>query len=104
MKLGVIREYKGPFSSGHTINLEGNCKIGISIGEDDFQSFGAAQTEQGWIKENDFSVEINGERVVIGRTFMYEITDIALDNPTISFPDGAPVSTIVDVVYANPDF
>ena len=34
----------------------------------------------------------------MGRTFMYESGD-SVNNTVIKFPDGAPLSTIVDVVY-----
>lgn len=52
---------------------------------------------------SNFAVNINEEDIEIGRTFIYE-TSKAVDNninTVIKFPNGAPLSTIVDIVYSQ---
>ena len=91
--IGTIKQFKGPFDAGYTLPLQnGNCKIGISIGEKDFMRI--SQQNSG------FKFVINGEQLYMGRTCMYQ-SDRQIDNVTISFPQGAPLSTIVDVVYMD---
>ena len=87
--VGTIQEFKGPFSANTPLEISGHCRIGISISEDDFMS---------WLGGQDFAFEINGKRIHMGRTYIYE-TENQINNTVISFPEGAPLSTIVDVVY-----
>lgn len=93
--IGEIKQFKGPFSNGYEITAGGNCIIGISISEDDYMKLGTSAEVQ---SKTNFSVEINGETIEIGRTFIYETGDV-INNTIIKFPKGAPLSTIVDVVY-----
>ena len=48
---------------------------------------------------SNFKVNINEEDIEIGRTFIYE-TNETINDTVIKFPNGAPLSTIVDVVYS----
>lgn len=92
---GRIMQYKGPFTAGATIELEASSKIGISINEKDFMSW---PNFQFWFVEDIDGLIYNIIRM--GRTQMYEI-----DNPIsinrIYFPNGAPESTIVQIVYCE---
>lgn len=88
-----LKQFKGPFAVGQAVNLgKGNCKIGISIGEKDFMRISQ--------QNSSFQFEINGQLFFMGRTCMYQ-TDQKIDDATIVFPNGAPLSTIVDIVYID---
>ena len=103
MAIGVIKQYKGPFPTNHEINLTGNaCKIGISISEDDFMSWGASydQNKQEWHGE-DFIVNIKGQQIHMGRTYMYQTQQAVTQPIIVKFPDGAPTSLIMDVIYSG---
>lgn len=96
-KAGVIQEFKGPFKQelGNTqLSISGNCKIGISIGEDDFMSLGNQDFNR------SLRVFINDNEVWMGRTYIYE-TGEQVNKTKIVFPNEAPASTIVDVVYCE---
>lgn len=97
-KVGSLQQVKGPFETGEEIRITGarTCKIGISIGEDDFMSW-KSDIETGKQGE-DFVFTINGEEIHMGRTYMYEV-DYPVSNAIITFPSGAPQSVIVDVAY-----
>lgn len=101
MAIGVIKQFKGPFEENQSISLTGNaCKIGISIAEDDFMSWGATYNQGEW-RGKDFIINIKGEQIHMGRTYIYQ-SQQAIDQPIlISFPDGAPTSLIIDVVYSQ---
>ena len=101
-EIGTIEQYKGPFTVGYELNLQGNCKIGISIGEDDFMSWKSYYNEETkkWIQGQDFVFIINNQTIHMGKTYIYE-TDSQINNTIIHFPDGAPLSTIVNVVYCE---
>lgn len=99
MTVGVIEQYKGPFGQGYTLNLNGNCKIGISISEDDFMSWKARKEGDKWVGQ-DFIFYINDQSIHMGRSYMYE-TDTQINNTKITFPQGAPLSTIVDITYCE---
>ena len=121
MAIGVIKQYKGPYSPGTrenpNITLTGNaCKIGMSISEDDFMSWGAIynnETKQ-WegkdfifkmilsiSKPNSTNLTEYEEQIHMGRTFIYQ-SQQAINQPIkIYFPDGAPTSLIIDVVYSQ---
>lgn len=103
--VGNIIQHQGPFTASSTFGiLNGqHCKIGISIGQDDFMFWPTSTALGGY--GHPFYFEINGQKIEMGRTFMYQ-TDASVDmthipSSTISlkFPDGAPASTIVDIVY-----
>lgn len=98
-KVGIIEQYKGPFREGYELILEESCKIGISIGEDDFMSWKTHKENNIWVGQ-DFVFLINDQEIHMGRTCMYEI-DTSIEETKISFPDGAPLSLIVDVIYCS---
>lgn len=97
-QVGALQQVKGPFNTGEEIKITGAraCKIGISIGEDDFMSW-KSNIETGKQGE-DFVFTINEKEIHMGRTYMYE-TDTQISNAIITFPDGAPQSVIVDIAY-----
>ena len=94
MTIGTIEQFKGPFTSPSTVQIpsSSNCKIGISIGEDDFMLLGSSSSD------SSLKININGQQIWMGKTYIYEIGQ-QIDNTVLSFPEGAPNSTIVDVVY-----
>ena len=89
---GIIVQKTGPFSVGHTINVPGECHIGISIGEKDYMKLGSGNAN------SSFHFLINNKDIWMGRTFIYEVTE-QIANVEISFPNGAPSSTIVNIIY-----
>ena len=93
---GTIEQYQGPFDSGYTITLDGQCIIGISVSEDDFMLTGS-ETGDSSIQ---FSINNNSQTIFIGRTFIYQ-TQQQYQINTITFPSGAPESTLVNVVYCS---
>ena len=97
MAVGVIEQFKGPFSAGSTIITSGNhCKIGISIGQDDYYLLGSTAGDR------SFRFNIDGKQIWMGRTYIYETGEqVSSTSSLISFPDGAPSSTIVDVLYCE---
>lgn len=99
--IGTMEQYPGPFDPGYTISLTGSCVIGISLNEDDYMST-RGNTEQARNSKVDFNFLINSvpQTFQIGRTFIYQ-TEQAAKVTSISFPDGAPASLLIDVIYAN---
>ena len=105
---GTIRQFSGPFDSNYTIDLGNsyynNCKIGISVQEDDYMNWklnleNNQNYQQTWTEYGkDIVFIINNEEIHLGKTFMYE-TEQQINNTTISFPNGAPSSLKVRVVY-----
>lgn len=91
IKPGQIKQFRGPFSVGHTINTSGKCHIGISIGEKDYMKLGSEDAD------SSFRFLINGQEIWMGRTYIYEMTE-DISNVHISFIDGAPSSIIVDMI------
>lgn len=87
-RVGTIKQFKGPFLANALVPIPTgqHCKISISIGEDDLQSL------------KDFYFNINGQQILMGRTGMYE-TDYTINNAQVFFPNGAPISVTVDVIY-----
>lgn len=93
-KIGTIGQYKGPFSSSENIatkiGIGAAVKFGVTIGEKDY------------MKIKNFKMKINGATLTdplfhIGKTFIYEIDDKFVLSE-LSFPEGAPASTIIDYV------
>ena len=89
-RVGTIKQFKGPFPANTLLLIPTgqNCKISISIGEDDL------------MRLKDFYFNINGHIIKMGKTGIYE-TDYTINNTEISFPNGAPVSVTVDLVYCK---
>lgn len=99
--IGTIKQYQGPFLSSSTkLELDGRCIIGISIGEDDYMKLGSSTGNK------SFRFTINGQQIWMGRTYMYQ-TEKQIDQESgevktvITFPDGAPASVKVEVVYCS---
>ena len=104
-EIGTIEQYQGPFDENQSLVLIGNCIIGISIGEDDYMKCGSSIDPQtGRIIEKSFRFKINGRQIWMGRTYIYQtekqITESGVSRTVINFPDGAPSSVLVEVVYA----
>lgn len=94
---GSIGQIKGPlaindsitFSTSNVAGRPPDLKLGISIDEKDLMTY-----------EWRFPVVINDISISVGSTGRYEIDDnIAID--TISFPQGAPASVIIDYVVLD---
>ena len=90
MTVGDIIQYNGPFSAGSTLNLQGSCLIGVSIGEDDFMNLAST--------DHNFSFILNGETIEIGKTYRYE-TGQQINSAIIQFPTAAPESLKINAVY-----
>lgn len=94
---GAIGQIKGPltindsivFSTSNAAGLPPDLKLGISIDEKDLMTYG-------W----KFPVSINNTRILIGSTGRYEFDEKVTIN-TISFPQGAPASVIIDYVVLD---
>ena len=109
---GTIAQYRGPFPIGYTLNLEGqspnnNCIIGISVDEKDYMSNGTPHDEDrnhtwGRLYGEDIVFTINNQQIHLGKTQMYE-TEQQINNTIIQFPNGAPASLKVEIVYLNPN-
>ena len=93
-KVGTIKQYHGPYASGSTITLNGNCIIGISVSEDDYMQAGAGTSD------SSIRFLINGQQIWMGRTFIYE-TQQQTNSTVVSFPDGAPSSLLLEAVYCS---
>lgn len=98
--IGTIEQYQGPFETGSTLGLNGNCIVGISIGQDDFMRLGSTTGNK------SFRFTINGQQIWMGRTYMYQtqkqIENFSVAQSTIvGFPEGAPSSVLVEVVYCS---
>ena len=63
-------------------------------------AFGSQFIDDRYKKTKQLIVKINGEDIQIGRTFMYE-TGETINDARISFPNGAPVSTTVNIAYCE---
>ena len=98
---GTIEQYQGPFYENYTLTFNGNCIIGVSIGEDDYMKLGSTTGDK------SFRFLINGHQIWMGRTYLYqtekaiEDNNIISRNTIISFPDGAPASVLIEVVYCS---
>ncbi len=98
--VGTIEQYQGPFETGSTLGFEGYCILGVSIGEDDFMKLGSSSADR------SFRFSINGNQIWMGRTYMYQTErqiekDGGAVSTVIGFPDGAPASVKVEVVYCS---
>ena len=101
--IGTITQY-GSYEiteNNNRLELSGHCIVGISISEDDYMACGTTTppgVEQ--INEKSFRFTINGKQIWMGRTYMYQ-TEKQVNNTIITFPDGVPASTRVEVVYCT---
>lgn len=91
---GYIKQYTGPFESGQTITTNANCIIGISVGQKDYMREEEDDGILFTIKEDREPIST----IKLGKTFMYQ-TQQQINNTVITFPNGAPVSTKVELIY-----
>lgn len=100
--VGTIAQYQGPLPADTTYNFTEACIIGISINEDDFMSYGSAYDDP---EKRSFRFIINGNQIYMGKTYIYQTVQPVtkpLSSPlTISFPDGAPESFLMEIVYCS---
>ncbi len=94
-KIGDIIQYQGPFDTS-SIVIDFPCILGISVNEKDFMQAGSP-TGDGSIQ-----VKINNQLqpIFIGRTFIYQ-TQEQYDITSIQFPNGAPASTLINIIYCS---
>ena len=99
MAIGEIKQQNGPFPLNYSISTDNKpCLIGISISQDDFMRLAIPKTEQ--TEGSNFTFKINSEIIQMGKTFIYQSGQAITDNPiTINFPNGAPSSLKVNIVY-----
>lgn len=102
MNIGEIIQYQGPFEENYSISISPSSenkvyKIGVSVSEKDFMKYGKKGQ-----KNNSIKFMINNQQIQLGRTQMYESKELFIRS-NISFPDGAPSSTLVEIVYYNID-
>lgn len=91
MEYGTILQYKGPFSAGASFSLEKSTKFGISINEKDYMKLDGQGKKLAFI--------IDGQQIHLGETFMYETDNAIASGSIIQFPEGAPASTLINIVY-----
>lgn len=98
---GHMKQFK-PYSNDSVevnINNGSKCRIGISVGQDDFMSWKASQNPNTGIwSGEDIVFILNGEQIHLGRTYMYQAQEQKV-NTKLIFPYGAPPSTKIQVVY-----
>lgn len=94
--IGIIKQYQGPFDSGDTIVLNGQCRIGISVSEDDYMLAGSTSGDSGI----EFKINNNLHSIRIGRTYIYQ-TQQQYQTNTITFVSDGPESTLIDVMYCK---
>ena len=99
LKSGSIGQIQGPFSEDDEFifqSLNGGTayvKLGIIINDKDLMTFGNSE-------DKGFTVNINGELIRFGREGIYELDDV-MKIDSLSFPQGAPASVIIDYVVMN---
>lgn len=100
LEIGKIGQYKGPFNMNETINIttNHNLQLGFSIGEKDamHQLNSKDKKEWSWVIE-PLIVKIDEQLIKIGQKCVYN-PDPQIFHHTITFPYGAPASTIVDYI------
>lgn len=88
---GQLQQYTGPFNNTDSINVgKFLTRLGISVNEKDYMPYTVNGVQP-------LLVRINGKEIQIGNTFIYQPGDI-LQGVNISFPNGAPASTKVDIL------
>lgn len=102
-RVGVMEQYQGPFVEGKSFQFDRPCIIGLSVSEDDYMLAGLPLDNQGRIQERSIKFLINGEEIWLGRTYIYETEQQIGNNTgiTLTFPDGAPDSILLNVVYCQ---
>ncbi len=90
-RIGQLQQYTGPFTSTDNINITNYLvKIGISVDEKEYMPYTTTNTP-------NLLVMINGREIQIGSTYIYQPGNF-LQGVNISFPNGAPTSTKVDIL------
>lgn len=93
LKKGQVGQIKGPFYANQEVaasitDTGQSVLLGITIGEKDFMTYPP---------NNPFYFMLNNERIIMGRTCMYELSN-PIQLTRLTFPLGAPASTIIDFV------
>lgn len=90
LNYGAIGQLRGPFALGESFSFPNvKVRLGVCIGEKDFMKAGNPNDNNG------YAIQINDQLIRLGRTYIYESTEDT-DVTTLSFPQGAPASLIVD--------
>lgn len=95
-----VVQYRYPFETLPS-SFSGKCRLGISISEDEFMKLNSSsELEPGQIPQpyQGFSFVINGERIYMGKTCMYQ-TDTYLNITNFSLSTTAAKSVLVQVIY-----
>ena len=88
---GSIGQIQGPFSSNDIINFDNKfVKLGVIIKDKDLMTY----------EETGFYMLINDILIQFGREGIYELDDTLSIN-SISFPQGAPPSLLIDYVIID---
>ena len=93
-KVGDMIQYQGPFDNDYIIEINFPCVLGISVGQKDFMQAGSRDAD------SSIQIKINGQSqtIFIGRTFIYQ-TQEQYNITSVQFPNGAPASTLVNIIY-----
>lgn len=106
---GTIGQYKGPFDVNQIISIdtEYSLQLGISIGEKDaminWNSLSEEEKKKKWPwTPPSLIVVIDGdeEQVILSKKGVYNL-DTSIFHHTITFPNGAPESVIVDYMILD---
>ena len=99
LKSGSIGQIQGPFSENDVFTFRGlndgivYVKLGIIINDKDLMTFGDSE-------DKGFTVRINGDLIRFGWEGIYELDEV-MKIDSLSFPQGAPASVIIDYVVMN---
>ena len=100
--VGTMEQYQGPFDENESFQFNHPCVIGLSVSEDDYMQAGAPLDQQGQIQDQSIRFTINGEQIWLGRTYIYETEQqTGISEVVLTFPDGAPDSILLNVIYCN---
>lgn len=110
----IIKQYN--INNINNIGTPTNCKVGVSISEDDYFSYRPSKQhpyieegqQQPEIKQendpyitlgtkNGFYFQLNGEPIYLGLTFKYQ-SDTFLDSASFSFPMQVPKSILIQIL------
>lgn len=108
--VGQVIQLQGPFQPNEQIiftikekiddntykDVKSLYKIGISIGEKDYMSF-EGLTQEDRQNFESIPININGEQIQIGRTYIYE-PGFPLSELRLKFKKGCPSSTLIEIV------
>ena len=105
MAAGQIEQFYGPFGN-ETIFNNKICYLGISVDQKDCMEWQNGEDLFNDKRQNkkpiiiQLSNQTTQKTIQLGRTFIYQPGDV-VSNISLSFYNGAPPSTKVDVIYLN---